>query len=186
MALKVEPIAISAIEVLIDAYRKVVESLVPLGRGEIRPILPGEDKALNAAWEALCTLWTTAEIPDEPDTEGGLFRLCYRLVYAMHSVGFDPDDEENEDLLEAAAINVYDFLPADRDIIDRGEDGRMDDGSFLTVDVVQGKVIVSDVPVKPEWSEPIRRTEAKVKRNDPCPCGSGKKHKKCGLAGGCA
>jgi len=25
----------------------------------------------------------------------------------------------------------------------------------------------------------IRRTEAKVGRNDPCPCGSGKKYKKC-------
>jgi uncharacterized protein YecA (UPF0149 family) len=28
-----------------------------------------------------------------------------------------------------------------------------------------------------EW--PIRRTEPKVGRNDPCPCGSGKKFKKC-------
>jgi hypothetical protein len=27
--------------------------------------------------------------------------------------------------------------------------------------------------------EPIRRTEPKVGRNDPCPCGSGKKYKKC-------
>jgi SEC-C motif domain protein len=26
---------------------------------------------------------------------------------------------------------------------------------------------------------PIRRTESKIGRNDPCPCGSGKKHKKC-------
>ncbi|MBQ6907461.1 MAG: SEC-C domain-containing protein, partial [Clostridia bacterium] len=24
-----------------------------------------------------------------------------------------------------------------------------------------------------------RRTEAKIGRNDPCPCGSGKKYKKC-------
>lgn len=30
-----------------------------------------------------------------------------------------------------------------------------------------------------EKKEPIRRTEAKVGRNDPCPCGSGKKYKKC-------
>jgi preprotein translocase subunit SecA len=27
--------------------------------------------------------------------------------------------------------------------------------------------------------KPVRRTEAKVGRNDPCPCGSGKKYKKC-------
>ena len=26
---------------------------------------------------------------------------------------------------------------------------------------------------------PYRRSEAKVGRNDPCPCGSGKKYKKC-------
>ena len=30
-----------------------------------------------------------------------------------------------------------------------------------------------------EKKEPIRRTEAKIGRNDPCPCGSGKKYKKC-------
>ena len=28
-------------------------------------------------------------------------------------------------------------------------------------------------------TEPIRRTEPKVGRNDPCPCGSGKKYKNC-------
>ena len=27
--------------------------------------------------------------------------------------------------------------------------------------------------------DPIRRDSEKVGRNDPCPCGSGKKHKKC-------
>ena len=30
-----------------------------------------------------------------------------------------------------------------------------------------------------ESPEPYRRTEAKIGRNDPCPCGSGKKYKKC-------
>jgi hypothetical protein len=29
---------------------------------------------------------------------------------------------------------------------------------------------------------PFRRESPKVGRNDPCPCGSGKKHKKCCLA----
>ena len=32
--------------------------------------------------------------------------------------------------------------------------------------------------------EPIRNKEQKVGRNDPCPCGSGKKHKKCCGVGG--
>ena len=30
-----------------------------------------------------------------------------------------------------------------------------------------------------EKHEPIKRDEPKVGRNDPCPCGSGKKYKKC-------
>jgi preprotein translocase subunit SecA len=32
---------------------------------------------------------------------------------------------------------------------------------------------------EPEVQKPAHRTEKKVGRNDPCPCGSGKKHKKC-------
>ena len=35
-----------------------------------------------------------------------------------------------------------------------------------------------DDPQLPPPVEPIR-SEAKVKRNDPCPCGSGKKYKQC-------
>ena len=33
--------------------------------------------------------------------------------------------------------------------------------------------------VMPSTSEPFKRQEPKVGRNDPCPCGSGKKYKKC-------
>ncbi|MHC4850240.1 MAG: SEC-C metal-binding domain-containing protein, partial [Planctomycetota bacterium] len=36
----------------------------------------------------------------------------------------------------------------------------------------------------PEHIEPIRRDHPKVGRNDPCPCGSGKKYKKCCGIGG--
>ncbi len=35
----------------------------------------------------------------------------------------------------------------------------------------------------PQRVETVRRTEPKVGRNDPCPCGSGKKYKKCHGAG---
>ena len=34
-------------------------------------------------------------------------------------------------------------------------------------------------PLEPEVTWPIHREAAKVGRNDPCPCGSGKKYKKC-------
>ena len=33
----------------------------------------------------------------------------------------------------------------------------------------------------PLGSQPMRRSEPRVGRNDPCPCGSGKKYKKCCL-----
>ncbi len=36
-----------------------------------------------------------------------------------------------------------------------------------------------NAPVKGGEEGPVRRQEAKVGRNDPCPCGSGKKYKKC-------
>ena len=37
----------------------------------------------------------------------------------------------------------------------------------------------SAAPSAPAETHPVRRTEPKVGRNDPCPCGSGKKYKKC-------
>jgi len=42
--------------------------------------------------------------------------------------------------------------------------------------------LVFSAPTK-EAPEPVRRAAAKVGRNDPCPCGSGKKYKKCHGAG---
>jgi preprotein translocase SecA subunit len=36
-----------------------------------------------------------------------------------------------------------------------------------------------DAPPAPQAAEPVRRDAQKVGRNDPCPCGSGKKYKKC-------
>jgi hypothetical protein len=36
---------------------------------------------------------------------------------------------------------------------------------------------------RPDWS-PVRRSSKKIGRNDPCPCGSGKKYKKCCLTKG--
>jgi preprotein translocase subunit SecA len=32
---------------------------------------------------------------------------------------------------------------------------------------------------EPDKAQPVRREADKVGRNDPCPCGSGKKYKKC-------
>ncbi|HEX7500853.1 MAG TPA: preprotein translocase subunit SecA [Polyangia bacterium] len=42
-----------------------------------------------------------------------------------------------------------------------------------------GGTASSDKGQAPEEPKPVRRAEPKVGRNDPCPCGSGKKYKKC-------
>ncbi len=38
---------------------------------------------------------------------------------------------------------------------------------------------ISTVPAEHEWDEPELTHHAKIARNEPCPCGSGKKYKKC-------
>jgi len=42
-----------------------------------------------------------------------------------------------------------------------------------------GRAKISPRPMGKVLHMPVRREEKKVGRNDPCPCGSGKKHKKC-------
>ena len=37
----------------------------------------------------------------------------------------------------------------------------------------------NSISIKPEFSEPVRNIQAKIGRNEPCPCGSGSKFKKC-------
>ena len=38
---------------------------------------------------------------------------------------------------------------------------------------------IAEVLAEPDWDEPERTDHAKIARNEPCPCGSGKKYKKC-------
>ncbi len=38
---------------------------------------------------------------------------------------------------------------------------------------------ISTVPAEHEWDEPELTHHAKIARNEPCPCGSGKKYKQC-------
>ena len=51
-----------------------------------------------------------------------------------------------------------------------------DDGS---PDFQGGAPAATAVPERERKQETVRRTDAKVGRNDPCPCGSGKKYKNC-------
>ena len=67
------------------------------------------------------------------------------------------------------------------DTTEPGNDGLITISIQHEFEHFDGKVIMDhdiDVNLK---QEPIKRTEAKIGRNDPCPCGSGKKYKKCCL-----
>ena len=39
---------------------------------------------------------------------------------------------------------------------------------------------IATVLAEPDWEEPERTYHAKIARNEPCPCGSGKNYKNCG------
>lgn len=59
---------------------------------------------------------------------------------------------------------------------DSKKDDYSEDGSGVSnSNVPQGAVI----PERDKKQEPVKRTDAKIGRNDPCPCGSGKKYKNC-------
>lgn len=47
------------------------------------------------------------------------------------------------------------------------------------IDHLDGKVFTEVESVDVHFNDPIRRSENKAGRNEPCPCGSGKKFKKC-------
>ena len=48
-----------------------------------------------------------------------------------------------------------------------------------TIEVARDKPEdITDLEILLNWPQP-REAEKKVRRNDPCPCGSGKKYKKC-------
>jgi len=73
-----------------------------------------------------------------------------------------PDEDENAALYERDYENAMD----NQALI------------FKMMDAVSGNDIADDII---DRMEPIRNTSPKVGRNDPCPCGSGKKYKKCCL-----
>jgi hypothetical protein len=83
------------------------------------------------------------------------------------------------DLAQAqqAADPIAAFPPYERD------DGRLDDAAQMlsTWPMFQPPEPVRKLPPPPSLGGPIRNPYRGVGRNDPCPCGSGKKFKKCCL-----
>jgi hypothetical protein len=145
------------------------------------------EPTFQLAWDLLLDFWDEAPEPQEDedgdaDHDGAHWSLCYRLVTAMDHVGFDAETDEGGDYLKTAATDVYDYVNEGgdvyRDMLSRGDDQELEDGSYLSVDLLSARVIVGETAIA---TQPIKRVGKKVKRNDPCPCGSGKKYKRCAL-----
>jgi uncharacterized protein YchJ len=114
------------------------------------------------------------------------------LVAACEHRGVEPADIEEEDLKHAlltrlARVNVPAEAKRDLPILCAAflahlqDEGRLSDGRLL------GAYVRA---LRESWDEacsgkrkPITRAGSKIGRNDPCPCGSGRKYKSCCLKG---
>jgi len=51
--------------------------------------------------------------------------------------------------------------------------------AFNTIGVTESEILTVLEEIRGEKTDPVRVVDRKVGRNDPCPCGSGLKYKKC-------
>jgi SEC-C motif-containing protein len=103
----------------------------------------------------------TANEPYVPEPDAGA-RDWTRLVIHSHDLGTRPDSA----FVDFTAY--YRESDAEQAFHEKAEFHRIEGKWLYTRPVRQGPA-------------PIISTQAKVGRNDPCPCGSGKKHKHCCL-----
>ena len=87
------------------------------------------------------------------------------------------DDEQDDELTELLAVIALHCSEEGQAVID----GFSDEERETALALVEASAIELHAYwlARREPLEPIRREAPKVGRNDPCPCGSGKKHKQC-------
>ncbi len=122
----------------------------------------GELTELRIEFVAFCTLIGL----DFPELDA--WREQARQDFSSGPLEVDEEDEWEDD----------DGEEAEWDEEDAGDD-ELEAPSGWVGSVLQGLEPDDDEPE--EWSEPIINTGRRIGRNDPCPCGSGKKYKKCCL-----
>lgn len=99
---------------------------------------------------------------DRKATEDWSRRASWRSLEILDTKDGGPSDAEGEvEFIARYVVDGVEHAHHERSLFRRHE-GRW---FFISGDKVGGT--------------PMRRAQAKVGRNDPCPCGSGKKHKKC-------
>jgi uncharacterized protein len=135
-----------------------------------------------------------AEAAEEPPEVQALPPASRALAHWVagfeHATACFPDLLElDDDAVRACLDRILRHLPAetDEDRARARELDRLDPVGDLDAALDS---LVADVAELDELTremryrvEPLRRSEAKVGRNDPCPCGSGRKYKQCHGAG---
>lgn len=111
------------------------------------------------------TFLATARLPYRPETEGDAEALAWTrlVVHAHETTAAKPDSA----FVDFSAFYQDDGI--EHVIHEKSEFQRIDGEWFYTRAVRSGPA-------------PIKAAHPKVGRNDPCPCGSGKKYKQCCLA----
>lgn len=119
-----------------------------------------------------------------PDEQGGTdyYTWCNAYLYALDIAPTDwfagPEDEAFEDLFYPvmALGGVYDATEDEPAVIDIGERERRALAEQLPESLL---AVYRYWRVKTRKPQTLRRDGPKTGRNEPCPCGSGKKYKAC-------
>jgi hypothetical protein len=152
----------------------------PLSEAALLRLMPGETNisAFTGLCTALCDLFTTdgleslrqAVIEDRYDPS--IDNIAERLVLLCDVTGFAPPELAAwKDLTGRQAEDRRKRRQYFASILNRAS--RSSKGNHRNSPLPD----FDEMPSEPVL--PIRRESAKIGRNDPCPCGSGKKYKKC-------
>jgi hypothetical protein len=86
------------------------------------------------------------------------------------------------DFYDSNQIQLRQIRWRDERISDQYEDWQgLDEDPFEDEDLLEDDDLFEDADLFEPVPQPFVRVEAKIGRNDPCPCGSGKKYKRCCL-----
>jgi uncharacterized protein len=127
-----------------------------------------DDEAPIAQWSRgflrghqwLEQLWE--DLPDEMAEELDATLMALAFFSSRHMAeDFHAEDTSREPSFEAMAGAIHRVVPAA--VAQYAHMGRS----------------IAEVLAEPDWKEPERTHHAKIARNEPCPCGSGKKYKNC-------
>ncbi len=152
------------------------------------PLAPSSEAMVETAPEI-----AAAETPEEPAMDEAELE---KMAMSMLPPGVDPRQFKKfmsspqgalmADFAQFCQEKGVDMQSADGGKIPDEIRALQDEWMKTPREALEGKTpgeLLGGRSLVPQKVETVRRTEPKVGRNDPCPCGSGKKYKKCHGAG---